>query len=104
MKKTSRNSGRVHRSCAGPAGSALLRAAKRRKRLAELANEADRAYGDALTARYGWTGREELPDDMVEVIDYGNAPNYRVTLTWLDECMATVGLKPNAEVSSGPKT
>lgn len=55
--------------------------------------DADREYGQALEARYGWKG-DELPETLVEVIDYGNAPSFPITLKWLDAEMAKIGLTP----------
>ena len=75
-------------------GSALVRAAKKRRLFAEKTNAADLEYGKLLEARYGWRG-QELDDELVEVIDYGGDMNQRITLRWLDEKMAKIGLHPN---------
>lgn len=83
--------------CSVAVGSALVRAAKKRRCLADKVNAADREYGELLAARYGWRG-EELDDELVEVIDYGNGMNQSITLRWLDEQMAKIGLKPNNKV------
>lgn len=71
----------------------LVQKARKRAHLANKVNDADREFGQALTDRYGWNG-EELPDAMVEVIDYGNAPSFPITLKWIDEHMETIGFKP----------
>lgn len=90
--RSQRQDGRQPR-CAPATGSALVRKANKRARLANLVSDADREYGVELGARYGWLG-EELPDMMVEIIDYGNAPSFEITIEWLDEQMATIGLTP----------
>lgn len=82
-----------NRVAAVATGSALVRKAKKRARLANLVNDADREFGESLEARYGWEGNE-LPDSLVEIIDYGNAPSFTITLKWLDEEMATIGFTP----------
>lgn len=75
----------------------LVKAARHRCRVAYLSSEADRVYGQFLEARYGWNG-QELPDPLVEAIDYGNGIGrmHEITLEWLDSQMASIGLTPKA--------
>lgn len=85
-------------------GSALVRVAKKLRRIANAKNLANAEYGALLEARYGWNG-EELDDDLVEVVDYANDMNQRITLAWIDARMARIGLKPNGrDEPRGPTT
>lgn len=85
-------------------GSALVRVAKKLRRIANAQNLANAEYGALLEARYGWNG-EELDDDLVEVVDYANDMNQRITLAWIDARMARIGLKPNGrDEPRGPTT
>lgn len=80
-------------------GSALVRAATKRRRLAQAVNEADGEYGRLLEDRYGWKG-EKLDNELVEVIDYGGGAQ-RITLAWIDEQMAKIGLTPLSPNTQG---
>lgn len=63
-------------------GSVLLRAAKRARKAAQRANEADREFTRLYTERYG--EHHEMPDELVEVVRYGNGSDSSLTLELIE--------------------
>jgi len=73
-------------------GSAITRAARKVAAGARRQFDADQRLKRLMTARYG--DHDELPDSIVEAVQYGGGDK-DITLAWIDDEMTAAGYPPN---------
>jgi hypothetical protein len=92
--------GETVRVRSGSSGSAVIRAAKKLRAIKRRAAEADAELLILMRARYG--DHDEMPDSLVEIIEYPNGADFSLTLAYIDEEMTAAGFPPNkADMASG---
>jgi hypothetical protein len=79
--------------CSVALGSAVLLAAKKLRKIKRRAAVADADLQALMRDRYG--DHDEMPDSLVEIIEYSNGPDSALTLAYIDAEMTAAGFPPN---------